>query len=590
MKESFDPQQWLNTDKGQQPAPFVNQPTDLSAEVDTVITRIEAAFTDIAPSYADWVNLGFAFASEFGEAGRDNYHRVSRFYSGYTKTETDKQYDQCLKAQGHGITIRTFFHLAKQAGIEVGVAGSDGNAQASRATIHRGLPTEPPAADPSPEVDLPPFPDEIFEALPGFLQRVVERSSSKEERDILLLGSLTTMSSCLYRVFGIYDDKKVFPNLYLYVTAKASAGKGRLVLCKKLVQPVHWSLREQARNSHLLYEQEMREFNVVKNKDLSAEKPQKPPEKLLFIPANSSSTGMFQLLWDNEGRGLIFETEGDTLAQAFKTDYGNYSDGFRKAYHHETITYYRRTDREYVEILFPRLSTVLSGTPRQVSVLIPNAENGLFSRFLFYYMNMNLRWKNVFERSCDQSLDEHFNVLGKEFYSFFTALNENDELEFRFTPGQQDQFHRYFTQVHEKYLLLQGVDYLATIRRLGLNAFRIAMILSALRLMETGDFHGIVYCRDHDFQIALSMIRVLVRHASHVYSELPEEVHQVRPKNKKEQFLDALPERFIRHGFLELANSLGIAERTADKYIGEFCDKGLIMREQQSFYVKIMDQ
>ena len=62
---------------------------------------------------------------------------------------------------------------------------------------------------------------------------------------------------------------------------------------------------------------------------------------MLYIPANNSSSGMFQLLYDNKGKGLIFETEGDTLAQSFKSDYGNYSDGFRKAFLHETVSYFR---------------------------------------------------------------------------------------------------------------------------------------------------------------------------------------------------------------------------------------------------------
>ena len=33
---------------------------------------------------------------------------------------------------------------------------------------------------------------------------------------------------------------------------------------------------------------------------------------------------------------MIFETEGDTLAQTFKSEHGNYSDDFRKAFHTET--------------------------------------------------------------------------------------------------------------------------------------------------------------------------------------------------------------------------------------------------------------
>ena len=52
--------------------------------------------------------------------------------------------------------------------------------------------------------------------------------------------------------------------------------------------------------------------------DFSMPKPIKPLEKMLIIPANNSATGVFQLLSENEGSGLLFETEGDTLACAFK--------------------------------------------------------------------------------------------------------------------------------------------------------------------------------------------------------------------------------------------------------------------------------
>jgi hypothetical protein len=92
-----------------------------------------------------------------------------------------------------------------------------------------------------------------------------------------------------------------------------------------------------------------------------------------FVPANNSATGLFQILNDNKGVGLLFETEGDTLVQTFKGEHGNYSDGFRKAFHHETISYNRRKDREYVELEKPCLSALLSGTPKQVSAPIPNA-------------------------------------------------------------------------------------------------------------------------------------------------------------------------------------------------------------------------
>lgn len=38
------------------------------------------------------------------------------------------------------------------------------------------------------------------------------------------------------------------------------------------------------------HELEMMGYNEKKGKDASAEKPNKPPEKMLFIPANNSTT------------------------------------------------------------------------------------------------------------------------------------------------------------------------------------------------------------------------------------------------------------------------------------------------------------
>jgi lysophospholipase L1-like esterase len=60
----------------------------------------------------------------------------------------------------------------------------------------------------------------------------------------------------------------------------------------------------------------------------------------------------------------------------------NYSDGFHKAFYHEKISYLRCKDCEYVTLEVLKLSALLSGTSRQVQSLVPDAENGLFSRFI----------------------------------------------------------------------------------------------------------------------------------------------------------------------------------------------------------------
>ncbi|HAH23071.1 MAG TPA: DNA primase, partial [Prolixibacteraceae bacterium] len=85
-------------------------------------------------------------------------------------------------------------------------------------------------------------------------------------------------------------------------------------------------------------------------------------------------------------------------------------------------------------------------------------------------------WKNVFSSHKNKDLDVYFDNLGQEFFPLYKALGENPAIEICLTEEQQNEFHAFFTQLQDKYLMLQGMDYMATIRRLGIIAFRIAMI------------------------------------------------------------------------------------------------------------------
>ena len=435
-----------------------------------------------------------------------------------------------------------------------------------------------------PEEQMPTLPDAVFDTIPEFLKHITQVATTKEERDILLLGSLVTLSVAFPKLIGKYGDNPVNTNLFIFISAKASAGKGILIHCRKLVEPIHLALRNQAKIMKQQFEVDMQEYNTNKGKDANTEKPQKPPQKMLFIPANNSATGFLEILGDSDKRGLIFETEGDTLAKAFKSDYGDFSDGFRNAFQHEPISYYRRTDKEYVEIDRPCLSALLSGTPKQITTLIPNAENGLFSRFMFYVMNMKLIWKDVFASKTENGLDVHFEKLGNEFFSLYQTLQANPDVHFSLTPSQQLQFNQFFEKMQTLYVNIQEEEIISSVRRLGLIAFRIMMIFSALRIMEDGNIEQTIYCNDTDFQNTLDMITILVKHSSYVYSQIAQETYKPKPKHKKEQFLENLPYHFNRQTYVAVAQSLGITDKSAQRYIKEFKDADIIQYDGHDQY------
>lgn len=85
-------------------------------KVEACLAAVEASQIDITGSYSDWFAIGCSLANEFGEAGRDYFHRASRFHLSYNPTQADRQFTQCLKHK-YRYTIATFFHITGLHGV-----------------------------------------------------------------------------------------------------------------------------------------------------------------------------------------------------------------------------------------------------------------------------------------------------------------------------------------------------------------------------------------------------------------------------------------------------------------------------------------
>ena len=598
MNDSFDIDYWLQQGESAKPAEKPSTPLTHTHDTDDfqiVADRIAARRIDITGDYAQWRDLGFAISHELGEAGREIYHQISQFYPGYSRGETDDQYTACLKGHGSNIiTGRTFFKLAKDHGIDIATAQPR-----FRNSVDSARTESTESADSSPEqgadFPAPSFSDEVFFGLPVFLQKVASKADNPKEADILILGTIACISAVLPNYYAIYDEMTIYANLCYYLTARASSGKGRLALCRYLLKPIHDELRSEFKNLKAQYDSDMIQFDRDKRdkKKTGIVRPEKPKQKMLLIPGNTSATAVTQIMHDNDGTGVIFETEGDVLASSFKSDYGDYSENFRSAFHHEPFGFHRRGDDEHVEVEVPKLSAVLSGTPEQIKTLIRTPENGLFSRFAFYYLESNLEFKNVFHRSAGPSLNAYFAELGNEYQTFYHALKDlPHQLEFSLTEAQQAEFLDFFSENQTELFIDFGDGILATVRRLAVICFRIAMVLSGLRLMESGNLYEDVVCTDTDFSTAMTISRALLKHSTKVFCELFGEKQQKRLSSSAEQNLfDALPADFGRQDYIAAAKKLGINERTAEGYVAKFCGKmGLVERQGYGKYHKKTQQ
>lgn len=422
---------------------------------------------------------------------------------------------------------------------------------------------------------------EDWSQLPDFLQRVVAVDENEDVKSLLLFGSLVTLSAVMPGVSGIYGGKRVYPNLFGFVVAPPASSKGKLADVVSLVKPIEDEIEMQNALGKARYEEEMAAYKAGHAE--GTPQPKQPAAKMLVIAANASSTALYQALNDSGGTGLTFETEGDTVSMTLKTDFGNYSDGLRKAFHHEEIAYIRRKENERTRIRRPRWSVLLAGTPAQVTTFIPNSENGLFSRFLFYSLPRTYEWQDMFAGG-DLPLDEHFEALGEEYLALYHRLQQCP-VTFVLTPEQQVRFNAHFAEVQREYAELYGDDLIASVRRLGLICYRLAMMLTVVRLLnqdytlgaEPGSekLHSVsvtLCSSDGDFEMAMTLVDRLLQHTAAVYSNLltpvegaavPEMPGQIR------QFLQALPEDFTTEEFVAIGEKMGIPRRTAQRYVGK---------------------
>ena len=443
---------------------------------------------------------------------------------------------------------------------------------------------------------LPLLDPSVYTNLPSILRKAVDTMHIRQEKDLVLIGSIVTLSSVLLPFRTIFHGRTIFPNMFLFVPGPAGSGKGRLDFCYRLVRPIHNDKRELWQLQQEEYKQELDRYRALSKKEkANTTSPVKPPITLLRVPANCSATSFAEAMADN-GNMLMFETEGDTVVNTFKSDYGNYSDNFRKAFAHEEFGYLRRgNDSEEKEVHNPRLSVVLSGTPEQVKSLIPNAENGLLSRFIFYTLSATDEWLDGFSGyDTENPLEKVFDDLGAEVERYYQHLKSIQEVWFSLSFVQQQKFNDYFAEEKQRMKELNGDLYNASTHRLSWALLRISMILSALRCMDTGKVPEKIECSDADFDTALSIIRTISQHNDYIFNVLNEgvteevKVSETYSSAARSTLLSILPDSFTSKDMQAAAVKISKSVRTVERQIRRAINNGQVKELGKGSYQKIL--
>ena len=569
---------------------------------------VEMAGADIAPTYLEYIQLSFAIATDCGEAGRDFFHRLCRMSPKYQREHAERVFSNALTAQRGEVHLGTVFHLAEAMGVTVSkevVVNSRTGTRSTAGTVPQSFThvrTDNKVNDDEmaeeekeellygsePQHPLPTFPEAGW---PEFLQRIIKAGGNMIQHDIMLLGALTALGACMSRyVRCLYGGKYHHPSLQCFVVAPSASGKGILSYIRLLVEPIHDEIRTEVATQMKAYKKEKAAYDAMGKERSKMEAPQMPPNRMFLISGNNTGTGILQNIMDSDGTGLICEAEADTLSTAIGSDHGHWSDTLRKAFDHDRLSYNRRTDQEYREVKKSYLSVLISGTPSQVQTFIPTAEDGSYSRQLYYYMCGISKWISQF---MDNEIDweEIFTAMGLEWKEKLSVIKSHGIHTLQLTDEQKEEIDTVFSDLFERSSVANGREMYSFVARLAVNLCRIMSEVAVLRALESPhpyDFKtspsspftpdkeipadnckdGIITRWDvsisqEDFHAVLSLTEALYCHATHILSFLPSTEVSHRCNADRDYLFQKLGNEFTRTQLLEEAVAMGIKENTA---------------------------
>jgi len=428
------------------------------------------------------------------------------------------------------------------------------------------------------------IPQDVFQRFPKLLRDALEPFEF-EFKTMMTLAFITSLGAITTNVKANFRRDKLYPNLYSIIIAPPASGKSLIKWARKLVMPIEKFLDSRSKKHAQKYQQLLEQ--VEKGKLSKSEIGEEPPYQLLFIPADITSAMLLKQASDNGGEGLMFDSEIDGLVQSNQGNLRSFTDFLRKNYEGEPISVMRKTNREHITIEEGKMSLLLSGTPGQFIKLIPDAENGLFSRVIPYNFIGSDEWQPAFEPNAFD-LDSYFEELSESVLNYYRELEAFPEpIIFSLSNEQLIRLDKVFSQYLKEINFSAGIDGGATVKRLAPIVIKIAMILSMLRRFENGQVHNQNSCHPDDFDNSMIIAEVILSHVLSTLRMMKDERIETIFRGIRRDYFYALPEEFSYRQSQHIAEELGIKLKTAEKWVHGFRNKGFLINPEKGQYKKV---
>ncbi len=426
--------------------------------------------------------------------------------------------------------------------------------------------------------------EELIEQFPETLKKALKPFDTRYQT-MMTLAFITVFGSIFRNVTAKFRRDKIFANLYTVIIAPPASGKSLIKWARALIMPVERFLKSNSEKDLKDYKNRLDDYK--KGEITREELGKKPPFKVQFIASDITSSMWVKTISDNDGHGIMYDTEIDGLVESNSGNLRSFNDYLRKAYEGEPIHLMRKTDDERVSVEEGKMSLLLSGTPKQFFKLIPDAENGLFSRVIPLKFNGVSEWQDAFELD-EFDYENYFEELSYQVFEYFQELETLPEsVSFKLTNEQLIALDNEFKARTERINEIAGVDARATVFRQGAITVKIAMILNTLRRLEGGQVHNQNECSQEDFESAMTISAIALEHVLQTLKMMNNERVENTYRGVRLDYFYALPQVFTYSESQQIAEDLKIKPRTAQNWLYKFRNDGFLLNSEKGKFRKI---
>lgn len=407
---------------------------------------------------------------------------------------------------------------------------------------------------------------------PNILRDIMALAEKPVAKEFLALSSLVAFGSLFSNVtfdYGVNINQHL--QLYLVGVAPSGGGKSNLTSIRRLFQKVHDTQRE---NSKI----ERKEW--LKAQSEGKDTPP-PANKMFFIPGDTTFAALIDNVNENEGNGLILESELDILTQAIKGKFGGFTTFLRNNFQGEAYASARKVNREYIEINDPHLAMAVTCTPNQLRGLFDKMaiENGTYSRFLFYNLATENAWSDPFDVNMSESVIKELQI---RIQSLGIKCNARKH-KVLISKDTQNKFNDFMRDTYNEYIQVMTTELQSCIFRMGIIFFRVATIYTILE-HEYETLEDCFALSANSMVFAKDFVSVMLANTYKTYTYLSEDKHSESSEQKilGWEILEKLGGIFTT----QQANEYGNKE-TIKRYLRNWVVNGVVEKKAHGIYAKI---